>query len=401
MIRPLSEMRLAVVSHVVHYRFEGRLFAYGPYAREIVLWAELFGEIAIASPCRNERPPADCLAFDADNISILPQIEAGGETIAAKLALLVTLPAMIGRLCRALTQADAIHVRCPGNLGLLGVLLAPLFGKPLVAKYAAQWNASADEPRSSKFQKWLLRSRWWRGPVTVYGKWPDQPAHVIPFFTSLLAAPQMERARIAALKPRGERPLHTLYTGRLSKSKHVDAVVRAVGAVRAAGHGMTLTIVGEGPERAALAALAANLGIEDAVEFTGGLGFEDVIGCLERADILALISETEGWPKSLAEGMAFGLIAIGSDRGFVPEMLAEERGLLVNPGDAEGLAKCLLAIAGNSAGYERMRSDAALWAQRFSLEGLREAIRKLLLEHWTDDVAANAPETHVVPVAEK
>jgi glycosyltransferase involved in cell wall biosynthesis len=401
MMRPLREMRLVVVSHVVHYRFEGRLFAYGPYAREIVLWAELFGEIAIASPCRHEAPPADCLAFDTGNISLLPQIEAGGETVAAKLALLFTLPAMIARLCRALAQADAIHVRCPGNLGLLGVLLAPLFGKPLVAKYAAQWNASAQEPRSSTFQKWLLRSRWWRGPVTVYGKWPHQPAHVIPFFTSLLGAPQMERARIAAHRPRGERPLNTLYTGRLSKSKHVDAVVRAVAAVRAAGHEMTLTVVGEGPERAALAALAVELGIAESVEFTGGLDFDAVIGCLERADILALISETEGWPKSLAEGMAFGLIAIGSDRGFVPEMLAEGRGLLAGPGDAEGLAKLLLAVAANPAGYERMRRDAARWAQRFSLEGLREAIRKLLLEHWADGAAGNAPETRIVPAVEK
>jgi len=398
MMRALGEMRLVVVSHVVHYRFEGRLFAYGPYAREIVLWAGLFGEIAIASPCRDERPPNDCLAFDSDNISIMPQVEAGGETLLKKLALLAALPAMLFRLLRAMSQGDAIHVRCPGNLGLLGVLLAPLFRKPLVAKYAAQWNHSAGEPTSAKFQKWLLRSRWWRGPVTVYGKWPDQPAHVIPFFTSLLAAPQMERARTRASKPRGEGPLNVLYTGRLSKSKHVDAVVRAVAVARAAGHGMTATVVGEGPERAQLAALAAELGIRDAVEFTGGLGFEEVIGRLERADILALISETEGWPKSLAEAMAFGLIAIGSRRGFVPEMLADGRGLLVNPGDAEGLAKLLLDVAANPAGYERMRQDAARWAQRFSLEGLREAIRALLLEHWTGGAAI---EARIVPAVEK
>ena len=102
MRRPLSEMRLVVVSHVVHYRFEGRLFAYGPYAREIELWAELFGEIAIASPCRSERPPGDFLAFEAENLSILPQIEAGGETLRAKLRLAAALPAMMLRLWRAI-----------------------------------------------------------------------------------------------------------------------------------------------------------------------------------------------------------------------------------------------------------------------------------------------------------
>jgi hypothetical protein len=39
-------------------------------------------------------------------------------------------------------SADAIHVRCPGNLG---VLLAPLFTRRLVAKYAGQWNGHHGE----------------------------------------------------------------------------------------------------------------------------------------------------------------------------------------------------------------------------------------------------------------
>src|SRR6185312_7276238 len=133
-MKPTIAMRLVVVSHVVHYRFEGRLFAYGPYAREIALWAELFEEIAIASPCRAERPPADALPLEANNISILPQVEAGGETLREKLQLLAWLPVMIVRLLRALAGADAIHVRCPGNLGLLGAVLAPLFGKQLIEK---------------------------------------------------------------------------------------------------------------------------------------------------------------------------------------------------------------------------------------------------------------------------
>jgi glycosyltransferase involved in cell wall biosynthesis len=382
-MKPLGEMRLVVVSHVVHYRWEGRLYAYGPYAREIALWAELFREIAIASPCRSEQPPGDCIAFETDNVSIMPQKEAGGHTLGAKLALVLRLPAIIVGLLRALAQADAIHVRCPGNLGLLGVLLAPLFGKPLVAKYAAQWNHSAEEGRSLGWQKRLLASSWWRGPVTVYGECPGQPAHVISFFTSLLSAAQMERARAAAQRPRGAGPFEVLYTGRLSAAKHVDAVLRAVAAVRGRGYEMTLTVVGEGPERPALEKLRTELGMDGAVDFTGGLAFERVLERLERADILALVSETEGWPKALAEGMAFGLIAIGSNRGFVPKMLGEGRGLVVCPGDADGLARQLMNIAEHPAAYEGMRREASAWAQRFSLEGLREAIRQLLLEHWT------------------
>jgi glycosyltransferase involved in cell wall biosynthesis len=396
-MKPTFAMRLVVVSHVVHYRFEGRLFAYGPYAREIALWAGLFEEIAIASPCRTERPPADALPLEAGNISILPQVEAGGDTFAGKLQLLVRLPVMIVRLLKALAGADAIHVRCPGNLGLLGAVLAPLFGKPLIAKYAAQWSGARGEGRLVRLQKWLLASAWWRGPVTVYGEWPEQPAHVIPFFTSLLSAEQMERARASAVRERERMSWNVLYTGRLSQSKHVDTVLRALAAARQAGYPMTATVVGEGPERASLEALAEELNLQNAVEFTGGLAFDGVLERLERADILALVSETEGWPKSIAEAMAFGLIAIGSDRGFVPKMLADGRGLTLPPGDAEELTRCLLDIARNPERYDKMRGSAAEWAQQFSLEGLREAIRKLLLASWT----CGAPVAGIGPIEEK
>jgi glycosyltransferase involved in cell wall biosynthesis len=98
--------------------------------------------------------------------------------------------------------------------------------------------------------------------------------------------------------------------------------------------------------------------------------------------VLALVSEAEGWPKAIAEGMAFGLVCIGSDRGFVPKMLSGGRGLTVAPGDAGALAGLLSAIARDPEQYVPMRRAAAEWSQQYSLEGLREAIRQLLLEKW-------------------
>ena len=129
-----SLRRLLVVSHVLHYRHGGKLYAYGPYAREIDVWAELFPELVIAAPCRDEQPPGDWVAFTRANISIAPQREAGGDHWSAKMRQILILPLLVRDLSRAMRAADAIHVRCPGNLGLLGVLLAPLFSHRLVAK---------------------------------------------------------------------------------------------------------------------------------------------------------------------------------------------------------------------------------------------------------------------------
>src|SRR5207302_4620384 len=61
---PRIDMRLAVVSHVVHYQKRRALYAYAPYAREVEVWADLFREVVIAAPCRNDVPPGDCAPLD-------------------------------------------------------------------------------------------------------------------------------------------------------------------------------------------------------------------------------------------------------------------------------------------------------------------------------------------------
>jgi len=384
-------MRLLIVSHVIHFRHEGRLYAYGPYVREIDVWAELFPEVMIASPCRDAVPPGDCLPFESSNISIAPQMETGGETWWSKVKLAAATPLMMLGVAREAWRSDAVHVRCPGNLGLIGTLVAPLFCSRLVAKYAAQWDESADQPWGTRLQKGILRSRWWRGPVTVYGEWPNQPPHIISFFTSLLTGEMIARARVAAVAPRPASGMRILYTGRLSKSKNVDTLIRAVAECLRTGREVTCTVVGDGPEREHLEALSESFGAQRAVKFAGAVAFEKVIDHLEQSDALVLVSETEGWPKAIAEAMAFGLVCVGSDTGFLPRML-DGRGFVVPPGDAEALTKTLFKIYDSPDRCADIRGRASEWAQRFSLSGLRDAIRSLLEEKWS--VQLGTPVQH-------
>lgn len=377
-----NPQRLVIVSHVIHHISGGQLFAYGPYAREIDIWADLFTEVVIAAPCRREAPAGDCLPFTRSNVSLYPQWETGGDTFTAKAAQLLALPAHVWNLSRALLRADAIHVRCPGNLGLVGVILAPLFSRRLIAKYAGQWNDYQGEPWTWRLQKKILRSAWWRGLVTVYGRWPNQPAKVVPFFTSILTADQIERARAAVTGKTSGRPLRVLYVGRLSADKNVSVLLAALAELKQQGVSMQCEIVGEGPERQSLEERTEVLGLRDCVDFTGGVEFAQVLDSYEHADVLVLASRTEGWPKAISEGMAFGLVCIGSNCGLVPEMLGEGRGVIVPPGDVDALTAALKRISVSPEDYEAMRVSAAAWAQKYSLEGLREALRDLLAARW-------------------
>lgn len=375
-------MRLGVVSNVVHYATENGLHAYGPYARELDIWADLFDEVTILGPCRNTRPPGDAVPFTRRNITIQPQKERGGDSLSAKISLLVSVPGMIRDLARGMAAVDAIHVRCPGNLGLLGVVLGRFVARKRIAKYAGQWTPYPGEQPTVRLQRWLLGSRWWGAPVTVYGQWEHQPSHVIPFFTSLMDADHMGRARLAILRREASPELRIVYLGRLTASKNLDVLLRAMRSIVAQGLPVRCTIVGEGPERHSLEQLAAELSLGTRVRFTGGVPHEETSSILEDADVLVLVSETEGWPKALAEAMAFGLVCIGSDRGLMPQMLGEGRGIVVPPGDVDALAKELGRIARDPERCPGMRERAAAWAQQYSLEGLREALRCLLNERW-------------------
>jgi glycosyltransferase involved in cell wall biosynthesis len=176
-------------------------------------------------------------------------------------------------------------------------------------------------------------------------------------------------------------PLRVLYLGRLSEAKNVDVVIEALARFVKSGCRAECRIVGDGPQQRRLIELAGRLGIRDSVHFSGGLPHDEVLRHLEWADTLVLVSATEGWPKAIAEAMAFRVVCIGSTQGLVPEMLADGRGYVVPPRDPEALADVLNLIAG-SEDLTPLRTKAAEWACRYSLEGLREAIRQLLETAW-------------------
>ncbi len=390
---------LTIVSSAPHHVWDGRLWSHAPYVREIDLWCRLFERVIIVGPTEATAPTGDCVPFTDEGLELRPVPPTGGDGIGPKLHQLTLLPLLVWRVCRALLDGDAAHVRCPGNIGLLGVFLAPLLRRRLVAKYAGQWNGFPGEKWTVRLQRAVLSSRWWRGPVTVYGDWPDQPRHVIPFFTSVLTDEQVERARHLERLPRRAGTLRLLFVGRLSGPKNVDTVLRAVAAVVADGVDVHTTVVGDGAERDRLETLAHGEGIAERVTFAGAVGIEAVLDHYEQADTLVLVSQSEGWPKAVAEAMTFGLVCVGSDRGMVPQML-EGRGVVVPSGDVAALAGALRGLAADAAGADTMARRAAEWGQRHSLEELESAIAALLTDWWGTPVGTTRPRTSVLHVTD-
>jgi glycosyltransferase involved in cell wall biosynthesis len=365
---------LLVISPVVHYRHRGSLHAFSGYAREIDVWADLFDRVTIVAPCRDEPPTGDCLRLTGEHIALRRVIETGGTTSRKKALQLLALPVLVWQLHRAMRAPGVILVRCPGNLGLLGAILAPLHARRVVAKFAGQWSGYPSEPWTERLQRRLLGSRWWPGPVLVYGASPHQRPNVVPVFNSVLTAADVSRARRARHRPRRAGPLRVLFVSRLVPSKNAHVLIAALALLEARAVAFTCTIVGDGPDRPRLDALVARLRLSRRVSFAGGVPLTEVFAHYEQADVLVRASEAEGWPKVIAEGMAFGLVCIGSDRGLMPWMLGEGRGLVVPPGDAGALAAALERVA-NDPEVTRLSARAIEAWPHYSLDDLRETLR--------------------------
>lgn len=377
-----ANKKLVIITNVRHYEVAGQFYATGPYTLQIQPLADLFDKVLIAAPFQKGLPPRDCLPFANRNISILPQKETGGRTFKEKFSFFVNVPRHVMDLSRAMLKGDVIQVRCPCNLGLLGTILAPLFSKYLIANYASQWKRFAGEPFSSRFQRFILRSWWWRkGLVMVYGEGPNQPRQVIPIFASTMTAKQVQRGLEAAGQKQLTFPAQILFVGRLVPAKGVDVLLRAASALLQQNIPFRLSIVGDGHDRARLETMAKQLNLAGNVTFVGPLPYEEVMSWYEKAHVLVLPTKSEGFPKVLVEAMCYGVVCVATDTGLIPWML-KGRGFVFPYGDVNALRAHLRCIMEDPSMVQQLSKEASAWAQNYSIEGVREALRRLFLERW-------------------
>lgn len=151
---------------------------------------------------------------------------------------------------------------------------------------------------------------------------------------------------------RSSEPIRLLCIGTLEPKKGQRHLVEACAMLRHRGVRFSCTLIGDGPDRQALAGLIATRGLGPVVRIAGALPRSDVAQALASADIAVLPSiqlasgRMEGIPVSLMEAMASGLPVVSTRISGIPELVEDGgTGLLVEPGDAPALADALQALA--------------------------------------------------------
>ncbi|HXG77147.1 MAG TPA: glycosyltransferase family 4 protein [Gaiellaceae bacterium] len=153
---------------------------------------------------------------------------------------------------------------------------------------------------------------------------------------------------------------------RLSAQKDISLVLHAL--TRPGLGSWSLSVFGDGPERAAVERQINDLHLADRVVLHGDV--PDVRGRLSRFDAFVLPSNWEGLPFSILEAMAAGLPVVASNVGGVSEAVVhEETGLLVERGDVGGMAAALRRLHENGAWARKLgRAGHARVRARFGLD---------------------------------
>jgi glycosyltransferase involved in cell wall biosynthesis len=175
------------------------------------------------------------------------------------------------------------------------------------------------------------------------------------------------------------------WLGRMTEIKKVDDLLRAFAALRRMDVEADLLLVGDGPLRPGLEALAGELGIRDRCHFTG---FRSDVGAIYAAsDVIALTSANEGTPVTVIEAQAAGKPVVSTDVGGVRDVVTDGvSGFVVPPGDMDAVADRLRTLAADPELRVRLGEAGRGAGERYSVPRLVNDI-----DHLYRELLARAP----------
>lgn len=231
-------------------------------------------------------------------------------------------------LWKAIRAADVVSVQDPFFIGLIGMIVSSLCGKPL----HVQIHTDIYAPGFATHRK-LNRVRLWcaavvlraasrirvvtRGAETALrNRGIRTPITYLPIYVEVDSFARVVR------KPHSRRAVAFLGVGRLESEKRFTKAIDALALVRSQGHDAELTLVGSGSQEALLRAYAHKTNMSDYVYFEGHQ--KDIKPYLETATALLVPSSYEGYGMVIIEALAARVPVLSTPVG-----VAEEAGAIV------------------------------------------------------------------------
>jgi glycosyltransferase involved in cell wall biosynthesis len=287
------------------------------------------------------------------DMSVVKRAIGGGLQLVRDLAKLT--------LVIARKRPDVIHLTTSGQLAVvrdLGVIRAArLLGVPVVYHVRFGRVPQIAEARTREWRLMRLAMLEAAAVIAIDEKTEEAirrhapGAHValVPNCINLAELPYRHE------QARGSRV--AMFLGWTIPTKGVEDLVAAWGRLRP--EGWRLVLAGPGDPDYHRRLLDAH-GVVEGIEFCGELSHSDALRTMSDAEVFVLPSHTEGFPNVILEAMALGKAIIATRVGAIPEMLAEETGIVIPARDVGALAGALGRVIGDAT----LRAQLGLRAQQ-------------------------------------
>lgn len=371
-------MKFVIVSNLKHSFNDGRFWGYGPYIREMNIWEKHIDELIVVAPLNHDKPKAIDLSYTSKQIDFrkVPSFNLVGTQ--NQLLALSRLPFLLWKIFLAMRAADHIHLRCPGNMGLLGCIVQILFPfKIKTAKYAGNWDWNSKQPWSYRLQQRILRNTFLTRnmQVLVYGDW-NETKNIKPFFTA-----SYSEKEISLTAPRmfeKDKPIKFIYVGTLSEGKRPMLSLEVIKKFSAENIACEIHLYGDGKEREDLEKYISKNDLHRIAFLHGNVDALELKKAYQESHFLLFVSKSEGWPKAVAESMFWGCLPLTSAVSCVPEMIGYgTRGELIEP-KVDVIVEKIMYLIDNPIVYEDKCQSAMDWSREFTLEKFEEEVKNLL-----------------------
>jgi len=334
-------------------------------------------EIIIVAPVSvNEIRSIDA-SYSNSNIKLIAIPNFDITSIKNIIRSILVIPKICDSIYKVMKQVNHIHLRCPGNIGLLGCIVQVFFpSKIKTAKYAGNWDPNSKQPLTYKLQKWILGNTLLSKniKVLVYGKWPKHTKNSMPFFTASYHKHEIEEIAKKDLNSH----IKLLFVGAFSIGKQPLLSLRATHKLLKRGFDVSLDMYGNGSEFEKVKKYIDDHQLHKMIKLHGNQSKEVVKRAFQNSHFLIFISKSEGWPKVIAESMFWSCLPISTKVSCVPAMLDNgHRGALIN-GNLDEVVEKIEDYIAHKKRYAAHVENAKKWSQQFTLDTFEKAIKELL-----------------------
>lgn len=370
-------MKIAIITNVIHQKQEGYYYGYAPYVGEINIWLKHVSELIVVAPMNEATPSIIDTPYHIANIDFRNVPEFSFTNFKNNIVSFFKFPVIFWEIFWAMKAADHIHLRCPGNMGLLGCFVQMFFPTKIKsAKYAGNWDPKSKQPWTYKLQKWILNNKFLTRNMTVlvYGEWENQSKNIKSFFTATYS----ETEKRVIEKTDFNSVIDFIFVGSLVSGKDPMYAVKLIQSLIEKGKNVVLNLYGEGNERTALENYIKVNQLENFVFLHGNQNKEELKKAYQKSHFVILPSKSEGWPKAIAEGMFWGCIPLATKISCVPYMLDYgKRGVLLEMDLKKDIIQLENLILDRNKCHDKIKL-ASDWSQKYTTNRFEAEIKKLL-----------------------